>query len=56
MAEKLSREEMIEDIVSEVDDWELDILIAYSKECLRNALNDMVPEELEKEWKYKYGE
>jgi hypothetical protein len=49
-------DEMIEDLVSEVDDWELDILIDYSKECLRNGLKTLTPSELKDEWNSKFGD
>jgi hypothetical protein len=46
---EFTRNEMIDDLVDAVDDWELETLIAYSKECLRDGLEILTDEELAEE-------
>ena len=50
MARKLSRKKKIEAIVATVDDWDLDTLIGYVKDHLREILKISPPEVLDEEY------
>jgi hypothetical protein len=47
---KLTREEMIEAIVNQVDDWDLATLIEVAKRNLREELKRATDEEMESEY------
>lgn len=52
MPKKLTREQMIEQLISRVDDWDVSMLLDYVKAQLRNDYDDLSKEELQDEYDY----
>ena len=49
----LSRKQKIDTIVNQVNAWDLDTIMDYAKDCMREKLKTCSPEELEDEYNYQ---
>ena len=51
MAKTLSRKKKIDAIVSQVDNWDLDTLLDYAKDRMRELLKNCSPATLDEEYR-----